>query len=143
MAALAATVTWKLVGRPSDAGYLEPEIGAFLASHDLQAVATDDTTNGFPVLRATRGGCQMLVMAVSYYGADRDVVRGLTPAGARAMFIYRGKIYADQPVWRIVSDQIWMRFLRSLGLSDHDPPVLAVAAPPQCHAEQLPWTEIR
>lgn len=136
-------MTWKVVARGPDTAYLEPEIGAFLASHGLRATATDDTTDGFPVLRATRGACQMLVMAVSYYGADRDVVRSLSPAGDRVIFIYRGEIYAEQPVWRIVSDQIWMRLLRSLGLSDHDPPVIAVASSPQCDADRLPWNLIR
>ena len=141
--ALVVTLAWKVAARPADDGYLQPEILAFLAGQHFMAVASDDTVDEFPVIRATRGSCRMQVMRASYYGADRDVVRSLATAGDEVAFIYRGRVTAQQPVWFIVADQIRWRLLRSLGLSDHDPPVLAVVASPECAAGRLPWDRIK
>jgi hypothetical protein len=98
--------------------------------------------DGLPVLVARRGDCGMQVMKASYYGADRDTIRALEGDGDNALFLYRGRIYAEQPVLFIVADQILMRLLRRLGLVPHEPPVLAVVANRSCAAETLPWSQL-
>ena len=142
-AALAATLAWKVTARAADDSYLQPELLAFLAEQHFTAAVSDDTVDEFPIIRAVRGTCRMQVMRPSYYGADRDVVHSLAAAGDEVAFIYRGRVYAQQPVWFIVADQIWWRLLRSVGASDHDPPVLAVDASPDCAADRLPWGRIK
>ncbi len=141
--ALVVTVAWKLAARADDTSYLEPALLAFLDGQGFAAGTSTDRVDVFPVIHATRGGCRLELSQVSYDGADRDLVRSLTPAGDRARFIYRGRVYTEQPVRYIVADQIWMRLLRSLGLSDHDPPVLAVMASAGCDVNRLPWPELK
>ncbi len=140
---LPLTLAWKLAARADDTGYLQGNIIGFLARHNIEADATDDVIDNFPVIRASNGACRMQIMKASYYGADRDTVRDLMAAGDSLTFVYRGKVYAEQPIWSIVSDQIWMRLLLSMGLADHLPQVLAVAAPVHCNVDKLPWEQLK
>lgn len=141
--ALVVTLTWKVAARADDESYLQPEILAFLAEQHFAATVTDDTVDTAPIIRATRGSCRMLVMRPSYYGADRDLVRSFAAARDTVAFVYRGRVYVRQPVRFIVADQIRWRLLRSIGASDHDPPVLAVVASADCAAGRLPWGRIK
>jgi hypothetical protein len=140
--ALPLTLAWKASVRPDDPSYLVGDIVAFLAAQSFAAAASEVDVDHLPIVEAERADCRLRVMKASYYGADRDTIRSLTPPGARLIFIYRGTVYAEQPVWLIVSDQIWMRFLLSLRLAEHAPPVLAVAAAPECRVESMAWQSL-
>lgn len=140
---LPLTLAWKLSVKVDNADYLENNLLAFLMHQDFAAVATGEMMDSFPIIVAKRGACQMRVMKASYYGADRDTIKSLVAAPDRLLFVYRGSVYAEQPVWLIVADQFWMRSLRSLGLADHEPPVLAVAAAAPCEADRLPWAQLK
>jgi hypothetical protein len=140
--ALPLTLAWKASVRADDASYLEGDIAAFLADQKFEATASQSYVDHFPIILAERPGCRLAIMKASYYGADRDTVRSLTPPAWHLIFVYRGAVYAEQPVWLIVADQIWARFLHSLRLVEHAPPVLAVAAAAECQAESLPWQRL-
>jgi hypothetical protein len=139
---LALTVAWKLTVRADATDYLEGDLEAFLHRQSFAVTQADFAMDGMPVLIARGGDCRMQVMKASYYGADRDMIRALETDGDRALFLYRGRVYAEQPVTFIVADQILMRLLRRLGLVAHEPPVLAVVASPSCAADALPWSRL-
>lgn len=95
-----------------------------------------------PVIRASTGTCQMLIMNVSLDGWQRDLIRGRARTTDRVLYIFRGKVYAHQPVWLTATVGIWSRQLQRLGLLRNVPPVIAIIAPRLCDAEHLPWTEL-
>jgi len=94
------------------------------------------------MLQATAGSCRMVVAKSPPIGSDRDVIRRLATGTDRVFVVYRGKVYADQPTWLTVSDFLWARLQRELGLNAQAAPVLAVIAAPNCGAEQLFWDEL-
>ena len=142
-AALIVTLAWKLSVPVDSVSHLQVEIIGFLERLEFDAAVTDATMDNFPIIDTRKNGCRMQVMKASYYGASRDEIQELKPPGGTVLFIYRGKTYAEQPVWQIVSDQIVMRLLRSLRLVAHEPPVLAAAAEAACGAADLPWQELQ
>ena len=76
-------------------------------------------------------------------GWQRDLVRARAQATAgRVFFIFRGKIYPDQPIWLTGAAHLWSRELQKIGLRLHITPVIAVIAPELCNAERLPWDEL-
>ena len=95
-----------------------------------------------PVIRASAGTCQMLIMNVSLDGWQRDLIRGGAPTTDRVLYIFRGEVYAHQPVWLTATVGIWSRQLQRLGLLRNVPPVIAIIAPRFCNAERLPWTSM-
>ena len=139
---LVATIAWKLSIKADPPSYAEQSLRNFLGREKFEVAETDQTMDNLPVLRAKSGACEMQVMKASYYGADRDSIRGLLGPGDTQFFVYRGRVYADQPIWMIVSDQIVMRLFRRLGLVDHEPPVIAVVAASACAADRLPWDQL-
>lgn len=140
---LPLTLAWKLTVKVDSDDHLADDITAFLTRHEFHAVAIEDTIDGFPIISMSNGACQMRVIEASYDGADRDMIRKLVAANDRLIFIYRGKVYREQPILLTVSDHIWTRSLRKIGLMDHDPHVLAVVAPAECDADRLPWQQLQ
>jgi len=75
-------------------------------------------------------------------GWDRDLVRRLADPSDEVLVLYRGKIYNEQPTWLTVSDFLWARMLRELGISSQEMPAYAIISPRNCHASILPWEEL-
>jgi hypothetical protein len=147
---LPLTLAWKLVPSvefPEDSNNLKNKILEVLAQHQFAVTVTDDSVTlltELPIIHATRGSCHMLVAKASPYGFDRDYIRHLDKNTADHMFfVFRGKIYAEQPTWLTAFNERWSTLLRKLGFAAHEPPVLAVVANTACDAEQLPWNEVR
>jgi hypothetical protein len=84
----------------------------------------------------------MLVMEIAPDGWQRDLVRDRAQATDRVFFIFRGKVYPDQPTWLTAADGLWSRQLQRLGLHQDVTPVVAVIASELCNAEKLPWDEL-
>ena len=84
----------------------------------------------------------MLIMKVSVDGWQRDLIRNRAQVTDRVLFIFRGKIYTDQPVWLTAAVGWWSKQLQKVGLLRNVPPVIAVIAPRLCNAERLPWDEL-
>ena len=144
---LPVTLGWKLAVRPSaDLGELKDRqvqlrVAEFLVRQHFTVASSEKIEEGRPMIQATAGSCRMLVAKSRVIGSDRDVLGRLAAATDRVFVVYRGKIYGDQPTWLTVSDFLWARLQRELGLNAQDSPVLAVIAASNCGAEQLSWYE--
>ena len=84
----------------------------------------------------------MQVIKSPVHGWDQDTARRLATAEDRILVVFRGKAYETPPRWLIVSDFLWSRLRRELGLSFQSNPVFTVIATTSCAAEQLPWNEL-
>lgn len=142
---LPLTIVWKLNAAPEAALELrdrevQGKLVEFLNYHQFDVVV--EKLLDAPVIRAAIGTCQMLVMKVSPDGRHRDLIRGRAQATDRVLFIFRGTVYTDQPVWLTAAVGWWSKQLQKLGLRRNIPPVIAVIAPELCRAERLPWDEL-
>ena len=136
---LPLTLAWKFAVGPEVPDDLEFEIIKFLRNQHLEVISTNEMVNYLSIIQATSGSCRMLVAKIAPDGSSRDVIGGLATANDRLFIVFRGRVYAHQPVLFTEFRYLWSRFLRELGLVRHIPPVLAVVATTSCDAEQLPW----
>lgn len=86
------------------------------------------------VMRAAVGVCRLSAAIASPAGWDREVVRRLAHDGDRTYFVFRGTVYATQPVVRSSLHYYWWRAQRSFGIDAQLSPVLALIASPGCDA---------
>ena len=94
-----------------------------------------------PIIRATAGACRILVIRPSFDGSDRERIRRYMSASDTVFVAFGGRIYAEQPTFLTVSDELWARLRRQLGLKAEAGPLLVVIANKGCEAERLPWHE--
>jgi hypothetical protein len=145
---LPITLGLKLAVRPSaGAGefndkQIQLRVAEFLFRQHFTVVSSEKIEEGRPIIQATAGACRMVVAKSPAIGSDRDVIRRLATATDRVFAVYRGKVYVDQPTWLTVSDYLWTRLQRELGLNAQAAPLLAVIAGRNCGAEQLSWNEL-
>lgn len=85
----------------------------------------------------------MLIAESPAEGWARDVTRLYAAPGDVVLVVYDGKIYSEQPTWITVSEFLWSKFPRALGLKVPTSPILTVIATKDCEAERLPWIELR
>ena len=145
---LPITLGVKLAVRPSaELGELSDKqiqlrVAEFLFRQHFTVVSSEKIEEGRPIIQASAGACRVVVAKSPAIGSDRDVIRRLATATDRVFAVYRGKVYVDQPTWLTVSDYLWARLQRELGLNAQAAPVLAVIAGLNCGAEQLSWNEL-
>jgi hypothetical protein len=146
---LPLTLLWKVALRPGDSAEaagrektIQRNIAEFLIRQHFVVSLADKMGEGEPSIRASAGGCRLLVAKSPALGWDRDVIRRFATADDRVFVVYRGKVYGEQPTFLTVSDNLWARFLRELGFGGQAAPVLAVIATTTCEAERLPWNEL-
>ena len=135
---LPLTLAWKVsVVAHDDPNELASEIMQFLSHQAFDVVLTE--LDSMPVVQATSGSCNILIVQVEPDGSSQDQVRGLATTGDHVFIIFRGRVYAQQPVLLTVTNTLWSRSLRKLGLMRRIAPVLAAVASASCDIEQLPW----
>jgi hypothetical protein len=145
---LPITLAWKLAVRPgADLGELNDRqvqlrVAEFLFRQHFNVASAEKIEEGRPMIQATAGACRMLVAKSTAIGSDRDVIRRLAAPTDHVFIIYRGRVYVDQPTWLTVSDFLWARLRREMGLNARATSVLAVIAAANCGAERLPWDEL-
>ena len=139
------TLVWKLLDRPANGSReldAQSKVVQFLARQYF--TISEQGPEGQKLIFATAGPCHMVVAAdVSSNGWERDMLRHQAAANGPLFFVFRGKTYADQPTWLTVSNSLWSRFKRGLGLKVQDSPIVAVVATPNCDVEGLPWNELQ
>jgi len=94
------------------------------------------------IIRATTASCYLQIARFTPDGSNRDLIRHLAAGTDRSFVVFRGTVYAQQPILWTVLNYLWSRFLRELGLIRQITPVIAVAANFSCDAERLPWGEL-
>ena len=117
-------------------------VAEFLARQNYTVVRSAEAKEGEPIVRATAPACRMLVIKSPALGWDQDTLRRQATAADRVFVVFRGKVYEDPPSWLIVSDFLWSRLRRQLGLKFETNPVFTVIATTSCAAERLPWDEL-
>jgi hypothetical protein len=138
---LPLTLAWKVTVRPVDGTEPMDRMAEFLIHHHFQ-VAEETVRVGMPIAVATTLECRMVVGVPSSYGSHRDAVRDLASATDQVFTVFRGSIYAEQPVWATAFYRLWSKFLRETGIGSDITPVYAVIAAQSCNAKQLPWNQL-
>lgn len=143
-----ASIGWKLAATPdasidsSDSSAAAQLVAGFLARHNFAVMQTGEMPGGTQVMRVATRACTMLLVLSSPRGWDRDMIRKLAGPADRAFVVFRGRIYAEQPMVLTIAEFLWSRVLGELGLKAYPAPVLAVTAPASCDAERLSWNEL-
>jgi hypothetical protein len=142
---IALTLGLKWTGRAEEPNEKDAplRVAEFLARQHFTVVRSADAKYGEPAVRATAPTCHMLVIKSPVLGWDQDTVRRLATAADQVLVVFRGKVYEDPPSWLIVTDFLWSRVRRELGLKYETNPVFTVIATTSCAAERLPWDQLR
>ena len=139
---LLVALGWKIAIQPDDPNYLKEDLIKFLERNHFSVVVTDEVVNDTPIIRATTASCHLQIGRLTPDGSNRNLIRHIAAGTDRSFVVFRGTVYAQQPVLLTVLDYLWSRFLRELGLIRHIAPVINVAANSSCNAERLPWGEL-
>jgi hypothetical protein len=138
---LPITIAWKLAVKPENPTETQDAIVEFLAKQQFDVTITNESMEYMAIVEASSGACRLRVEKVSPLGHEIDLVRQSGASGEHIFYVFRGAVYAQQPVRLTVANYLWFRFLRELGLVSRIPPVLAVIS--SCETEGLPWSALR
>ena len=141
-AVLLLTIGWKIAIQPENQNYVKEDLIKFFERHHFNVVVTDEIMNYTPIIRATTASCHLQIARLTPDGSNRDLIRHIAAGTDRSFVVFRGAVYAQQPVLLTVLNYLWSRFLRELGLIRHIAPVITVAVNSSCNAERLPWGEL-
>ena len=139
---LLVALGWKIAIQPDDPNYLKEDLIKFLERNHFSVVVTDEMVNYTPIIRATTASCHLQIGRLTPDGSNRNLIRHIAAGTDRSFVVFRGTVYAQQPVLLTVLNYLWSRFLRKLGLIRHIAPVITVAVNSSCNAERLPWGEL-
>ena len=137
---LPLTIGWKAAATPENPAEIQQAIVEFLTELQFDVSVTDESMEYMGVVEARSRSCQLRVAKISPLGHEADLVRRANSPSDRTFYVYRGTVYAEQPVRLTVAGYLWFRFLRELGWVSRVPPVLAVVT--SCNAERLPWSAL-
>jgi hypothetical protein len=135
------TLGWKVAALEPSSVESTINVREFLARHDFD-IREEIVVGGLPVIEATADTCRLKVVETSPDGWTQDIVRYIIGSFERQFFVFRGKVYSDQPTWLTITDHWLTKSLRQLGLERANAPTLAVTATTPCDAERLPWHEL-
>jgi hypothetical protein len=138
---LPLTFAWKLAAGAGDPNEIPKMIAQFLKYRAFEDVRTEEVMDGMWAVQARRGDCRLFVVEVSSKGWTRDVIRTFADASDQLFVVVLGSVHAYDSTWLTVTNDIYVRVLRKIGLA-RLAPILGVAASPMCAAEQLPWHEL-
>lgn len=138
---LPLTIAWKVAVKADDPADIQNAIVEFLTVQNFSVRISDDGMEYMGIIQATSPSCELRVVRISPLGHEAELVRRVTAAGDRTFYLFRGRIYQEQPVRVTVMNYLWYRFLQELGVARRVPPVLAVMS--SCDAEHLPWSTLR
>src|SRR5262249_6182489 len=127
---IALTLGWKWAGHAREPSIQDVQlrVAEFLDRQHFTVVRSAEAGEGDPMVRATAPTCRMLVSKSPVLGWDQATVRRLVSAGDQVLVVFRGKVYQDPPSWLVVSDFLWSRLRRQLGLKFEVNPVFTIIA---------------
>jgi hypothetical protein len=141
--ALVLRVAWK-TAISSGVGNDDKEyLVDFLKRNHFEVSPIEQIVNDVSMIRAQTASCNLKIVQLAPNGSNRDLFRFLAAGADRVFVVFRGKVYAQQPILWTVLDDFWVRHLRELGVTTHSTPVFAVAANSACDAERIPRNELR
>jgi hypothetical protein len=131
------TLAWKIAIPPYHPDDPKGELLEFFERNGFNVVVIDKL-----VLHATTASCRLLIATLAPDGSNRDLIRSLTGNPDRQFVVFRGDVYAQQPVFWTMIYYLSSRFLRELGLIRDIAPVIAIGANSSCNTDRLPWREL-
>lgn len=141
-------VAWKIAVPPVASYDLRDDIAEFLTRNRFNVVAADKIINAdrwltdVPIIQATRDSCRLLIARLNFDGSNQQLVESRLAGTDRQFIIFRGKIYARQPILLTLTNHLWSRFLGVLGLSRRSAPTIAIGSNASCEAASLPWGDL-
>jgi hypothetical protein len=140
---LCMTLVWKV--RPTDDDFTSysRRVVQFLEDHEFDVTLGEQNLDGMPIIRAARGSCKLVVAKSSSYGWNGDIIRDLRTGSDRLLFVFRGRVYEQQPMLRTIFSHLWSRSLVQVGLLPHEVPVLALVVSESCQLGDLTWSEVK
>jgi hypothetical protein len=135
------TLGWKLVATRPGVHETHEHIVRFLKAHDFN-VREEIPLKGVPIVRATRGDCNMIAAEAAPDGSTSGIIHRVATGMDQQFVVFRGNIYQDQPTWLTVTDDRWTGYLRRLGIARFEPAPIMIAAAAACVADRLPWAEL-
>src|SRR4249919_2268371 len=99
---LLLTIGWKIAIQPDDPNYLKDDLIKFFERNHFNVVVTDEMVNDSPIIRASTSSCQLQIARLTPDGSNRDLIRHLAAATDRSFVVFRGTVYAQQPILRTV-----------------------------------------
>jgi hypothetical protein len=121
----------------------EDAVASFLTRNHFNVVGAGNVTFGMQMVEATAGLCRLRVVLSASRGWHRDLIRNMTKPGERTFVVFRGNVYAEQPMLLTIFDFLQYKLLTKVGIGARANPVMTVISEPSCGAEELAWTEIR
>ena len=138
--ALLLSIAWKVTIPSYNQDTLDDDVIEFLKRNAFNVLLTE--LNGIPVIEAKNGSCTLQVIRLQPDGSNGHLIRHVLTGADRLFVVFRGRVYAQQPVFLTVIGTLWSRVLRGARLIRHIPPVIAVGANRGCNAERLPWIQL-
>jgi len=117
-------------------------IAAFL---DRQGFSPNSATLGENPARMSgqSGTCHVLIADLAPHGWHQDIFRRFASADDRVFFIFQGRKYDSQPVWRTRVSYYWNRIARLLGVNAAQTGlVYGIVASPECDLDAISWREL-
>jgi hypothetical protein len=142
------TVGWKITIPPGDARDLDRDLITFFKRNNFgvemagRIVNPDIGSTEVPVIRANKDSCTLVVAALIFDGSNRQLIESRLASAERHFVVFRGKIYAEQPILLTVTNYLWSRFFTELGLGSRESPTLVIGSNASCNADLLPWTNL-
>jgi hypothetical protein len=137
------SIAWKIAIPPDDQNDLKEALVEFFERNHFNVVVTEEAVNYTPIIQANTASCHLQIARLTPDGSNSDLIRRLTMGKEDFYVVFRGRVYAKQPILWTVLSYLWSRSLREIGLIRHITPVLAIAANSSCDIEQLPWQDLR
>lgn len=114
---------------------------SFLRRHGFQA-GEAQSDEDLPLIAAETVQCRLLVGVLSPLGWHRHVIRRMAGAGDEIKFLFEGKTYLKQPVWKTRAHHYWRQLHKHLGSAIPVRPALGIIAEPSCKLDDLPWRDL-
>jgi hypothetical protein len=121
---------------------LEQQLATFLERESFRVdKSQQDTDFHLAVVKATRDECRLLIAIVSPKGDQRAFLTELAAPGDQVSFVFQGKIYKEQPIWRPLIHQYLVRQLQNYaGIRSPSSPVVGMIASPTCDLSGEAWS---
>jgi hypothetical protein len=141
--ALVASIAWKIAVAAEHKTDWRNGLVVFFERNRFNVVVTEQQATNVSIIQANKASCRLQIAKLAPDGSDQGVVRDLFAGTDRFFFVFRGRVYTQQPIFWTQVDYLWSERLRELGLIERIAPVLAIATNASCDAERLPWGELR
>jgi hypothetical protein len=142
---LASSLSLKLMdGAASETSYRDLVGGWFAAFLDRHGFVDQETVElaGLAGASGWSGDCRLVLVDVAPQGWYRNLLSRVASPSDQLLFIFRGRPYANQPVWWTRLYGYWSRVAVAIGWQTLPEPVYGVVASRRCDLTRMRWHEV-